>query len=304
MVTILGEALIDLVRRGSETRAHPGGSPFNVAIGVARLGHPVDFIGRVGSDDYGRLLLDTLRTEGVTAVLPPDDLPTSVADAQIDDDGAAAYDFRLHWSLPSLAAEAPGVLARSTLVHTGSIASVLEPGAAEVRRFVEAARSSSTIAFDPNCRPSITPDPEAVRGLVEQYVDMADVVKASDEDLAWLYPGTDPLDAARTWLGRGPAVVVVTRGGSGPWAISAQGECAVEPPRVTVADTVGAGDSFMAAIISGLLDRGLDGAASRDALRTLSLEDLRALLTECAAAAAVTVSRHGAQPPRREELSA
>ncbi len=302
MLTIIGEALIDIVRRDGSERSFPGGSPFNVAIGLARLDQEVQFIGRIGQDEHGALLTDALTREGVRVVLPPVDAPTSTAAAVIDDAGAASYDFRIDWSLPALQEAAPEVLAGSTVVHTGSIASVLEPGCQEVERLFEGARASSTLTFDPNCRPSITTDPEAVRGTVERFAALADVVKASDEDLEWLYPGADPLDSARRWRELGPALVVVTRGGEGPWAVSAAGECAVPAPRVTVADTVGAGDSFMAALISGIADRGMDGAAERERLRSLTSEDLEELLRECATAAAVTVSRHGAQPPRRSEL--
>lgn len=300
MQTIIGEALIDLVRRDGQTAAHPGGSPFNVAIGAARLGQDVRFIGRIGDDDEGRLLLEALEKEGVTAALPPDNQPTSVADALIGEDGAATYEFRLDWSLPPLAPLMSGQ--PSSVVHTGSIAAVLEPGATEVLRAVTAARPVSTITFDPNCRPSITPDPDAVRERIEEFVRLADLVKASDEDLAWLYPGADPLDTARAWAALGPAVVVVTRGGEGPWAVARSGETAVVPPEVTVADTVGAGDSFMAALISGLEDRQMTGAAGRERLGRISGEELTALLAECAEAAAITVSRHGAQPPRRAEV--
>jgi fructokinase len=138
-------------------------------------------------------------------------------------------------------------------------------------------------------------------------VALADIVKASDEDLEWLYPGDDPLDSARRWLARGgsegPAMVVVTRGGKGPWGINAAGEAQFAAPEINVADTVGAGDSFMAALLSGVVDLGLDGAQNRKALRELSAENLRDLLAHASRAAAVTVSRAGANPPTRAELA-
>jgi fructokinase len=172
---------------------------------------------------------------------------------------------------------------------------------------VEHAHPSATISFDPNCRPSIITDVDYARRQTEKFVCLADVVKASDEDLAWLYPGEDPLDSARRWLSlggsEGPALVVVTRGAEGPWGVNASGEVQFAAPSVRVADTVGAGDSFMAALLSGVVDLGLDGAQNRKGLRELSADSLRDLLARAAWAAAVTVSRAGANPPTRAELN-
>lgn len=308
MLTVIGEGLIDVVRRPTGTESHPGGSPLNVAVGLARLDHPVQFIGRRGDDANGRLLADHLRAANVLVPLPPDESPTSVAIAELDHRGAATYHFELDWHLPNLRDRVDTLLSSTTLVHTGSIASVLEPGADQVLHLVERARPRATIGFDPNCRPTITTDPEVVRGRVERFVALADVVKASDEDLAWLYPGVDPLDAARRWLTlgapEGPAFVVVTRGADGPWAVGHNGETAVPAPSVRVADTVGAGDSFMAALLSAVVDRELDGAQRRSELRRLDARELGRILDFAARAAAVTVSRPGANPPSRAELRA
>ncbi|MGO4491934.1 carbohydrate kinase [Arthrobacter sp. 2YAF22_2] len=307
MLTVIGEALVDVVQRSSGTQAHVGGSPLNVAVGLARLDHPVQFIGRYGRDAYGESVAAHLRSSSVLLPVGPDELPTSVASALIDDDGAATYTFDLAWQLPGLADRLPFMLQGSTLLHTGSIATMLAPGAAEVLAAVEHAHPLTTVSFDPNCRPSIITDADYARAQVEKFVALADVVKASDEDLEWLYPGVDPLDSARRWLAfggsEGPALVVVTRGADGPWAVNAAGETHVPAPPVKVADTVGAGDSFMAALLSGVVDRGLNGAQNRTELRALSTGSLRELLAHAAAAAAVTVSRAGANPPTRAELS-
>lgn len=308
MLTVIGEALIDeVLRPGAEPEPHVGGSPMNVAVGLARLGHPVQFLGRYGMDDYGSLVAAHLRGNSVLLPLGPDHLPTSVARAQLDEAGAASYEFQLSWQLPEVSAE---LIQGSTVLHTGSIAAMLEPGAATVHRAVLAARGQATISYDPNCRPSIITDVADARTRAESFVRLADVVKASDEDLAWLYPELDPLDAARAWLGsasgswsNGPAVVVVTRGGEGPWAAVAAGETSVAAPPVKVADTVGAGDSFMAALLSTLVDRELAGAQRREQLRGLPVELLGELLDYAAKAAAITVSRPGANPPNRTELS-
>lgn len=307
MLTVIGEALVDVVQRSSGIQAHVGGSPLNVAVGLARLDHPVQFIGRYGRDAYGESVAAHLKSSSVLVPLGPDELPTSVATALIDDDGAASYTFDLAWELPGFADRLPFTLQGSTLLHTGSIATMLAPGAADVLAAVEHAHPSMTISFDPNCRPTIITDVGYARAQAEKFASLADVVKASDEDLEWLYPGEDPLDSARRWLrlggSEGPAMVVVTRGADGPWAVNAAGEAHVRIPKVQVADTVGAGDSFMAALLSGIVDRGLNGAQNRPGLRELSAESLHGLLARAAAAAAVTVSRAGANPPTRTELN-
>ncbi|HET7138865.1 MAG TPA: carbohydrate kinase [Arthrobacter sp.] len=307
MLTVIGEGLVDVVQRASGIEAHVGGSPLNVAVGLARLDHPVQFIGRYGRDAYGDSVAAHLRASSVMLPLGPDELPTSVATAVIDDDGAATYTFDLAWELPGLADRLAFMLQGTTLLHTGSIATMLEPGADAVLAAVEHAHPSATISFDPNCRPSIITDVDYARRQAEKFVVLADVVKASDEDLEWLYPGVDVLESARRWLSlggsEGPAMVVVTRGAAGPWGITAAGEAAIDAPRVEVADTVGAGDSFMAALLSGIVDRGLDGAQNREDLRELPAEGLAELLAHAARAAAITVSRPGANPPTRAELN-
>lgn len=303
MLTVIGEALIDEVLSDTAPRrSHPGGSPLNVAVGTARLGRPVQFVGRFGQDAYGQLIAEHLKANSVLNALPADHLPTSVATATLDPAGGARYTFDLEWTLPGLADALPRLLEGTTLLHTGSIATMLPPGSHEVLAAVERAHTQATITYDPNCRPTIITDVSYARGQAEKFVRLADVVKASDEDLAWLYPD-DPVEtAARRWLGMGPAVVVVTRGSQCPWAVAASGTSQVPAVTVTVADTVGAGDSFMAALLAGLMDRGFDGAARRPELRKISIGDLEAILAYAARAAAITVSRPGADPPYRNEL--
>ena len=307
MLTVIGEGLVDVVQRASGIEAHVGGSPLNVAVGLARLDHPVQFIGRYGRDGIAVGVAAHLRASSVMVPMGPDDLPTSVATALIDDDGAATYTFDLTWELPGIAERLAFMLQGTTLLHTGSIATMLAPGAKDVLAAVEYAHPHATISFDPNCRPSIITDVGYARRQAEKFVSLSDVVKASDEDLVWLYPGQDVLDSARKWLAlggsEGPAMVVVTRGAAGPWGITAAGEAEYPAPKVEVADTVGAGDSFMAALLSGIVDRGLNGAQNRKDLRELPAEGLAELLAHAAKAAAVTVSRPGANPPSRAEMN-
>lgn len=308
MLTVIGEALIDVVSRpGSSTARHPGGSPFNVAVGLARLGHRVTFLGTWGDDDDGRLLAQSLEAEGIELPLPPQPEPTSVAEAVLGEDGSADYDFTLSWDPPLTGADIERIAAASEVVHTGSIAAALAPGADTVLRLIEAADGRALICLDPNCRPTITGDVDEVRARIEALVRHADLVKASEEDLLWLYPGSTLQETARDWHRLGAALVVVTRGALGPWAVNdATGPIGVEVPstRADVVDTVGAGDAFMAALISQAADRGLTGPDAARGLGALDEHEVGAVLARAADAAAVAVSRSGADLPRRDELDA
>ncbi|MFE4464359.1 carbohydrate kinase [Oerskovia sp. NPDC056781] len=300
-VLVVGEALVDEVRRADGTTAeHPGGSPANVALTLGRLGRDVLLATHLGRDERGGQVRAWLADSGV-ALTPRSDgaAATSVARAVLDGSGAATYDFAITWDLADGTAATDSTLA----VHTGSIAAVLEPGATAVHDLVLTARDHATITYDPNARPSLMGTPDAALERIEPLVCAADVVKVSDEDLEWLHPGTDPVEVAWTWAAQGPAVVVVTFGGEGAVAVCAAGEVRVAAPRVEVVDTVGAGDTFMGALIDGLWEQNLLGGDRRDALRAVGPEVLTAVLERCVAAAAITVSRAGANPPRRDELT-
>jgi fructokinase len=299
---VIGEALVDVVRTADGSVVeHPGGSPANVALGLARLGRGVDLLTWFGRDEHGRLLTDHLSASGVEILPGSDTAPsTSVANATIDADGVATYAFDLSWHVPERWTSPP---AAPLVVHTGSIAAVLEPGGPDVVNILTAHRESATLTYDPNLRPSLMPSAAETRPVVEALVALADVVKVSDEDLAWLEPGVDPLEVAWRWVGAGPALVVVTRGGDGATAVTAQGnQVDVAAPHVTVADTVGAGDSFMGGLIDGLWTAGLVGADQRSSLRAVDEPTLRRVLTRCTRIAATTVSRAGANPPTAAEL--
>lgn len=298
---VIGEALVDIVERpGEEPVEHPGGSPANVAVGLARLGRAVELVTWFAPDERGATLRSHLEVENVRLSAGSSRAArTSTARARLDESGSASYEFDLDWS-----PEAPAELGRPVLAHTGSIAAVIEPGARTVAATLDALRGTATISYDPNARPDLMGDAATARQTVERLVAGADVVKVSDEDLAWLAPDEAPEDVARRWLTTGPALVVVTRGGEGAWAVAASGEVTVPAERVDVVDTVGAGDSYMAGILDGLWGAGLLGAHRREALRAIDPDTVTRVLREAAAIAAITVSRAGANPPTRAELTA
>jgi len=300
---VIGESLIDVVERpDGSTQEHVGGSPANVAVGLARLGHDLTFATRLGHDERGARIAGYLEGEGISlAEGSVGKLPTSVASSTLDATGAAAYSFDLAWELPDLPP-----LEGLAHVHTGSVAATLEPGASAVLAAIQSARPGATISYDPNVRPSLMGEPHEVRAKIEELVGLSDVVKASDEDIAWLYDGAPISDLLRLWGQLGSALTVVTRGGRGVVVgLSITGELtSIDVPAVSVVDTVGAGDSFMAGLLSGLLDAGLLGSVqARERLRSASLADVRAAVDRALACAAITVSRAGANPPRRAELT-
>lgn len=298
---VVGEALIDVVhRQDGSVDSHPGGSPLNVAIGLARLGRESHLLTWFADDDGGAALREHLAASGVRLVPGSEHASrTTTATARLDDDGAASYEFDIEWQLPDDRASLDPLV-----VHTGSIAAVLEPGAPAVLDLVRAHRDSATITYDPNMRPALMGTPEQAAVRVEAMLDTADVVKVSDEDLAWYAPGEDVETLAARWAARGPAVVVVTLGGHGAFALTAAGvRVEVSAPRVQVADTVGAGDSFMAGLVDGLWSADLLGAGRRAALREVDAATLTGVLDRCARIAAITVSRPGADPPTAAELA-
>ncbi|MFF1252576.1 carbohydrate kinase [Pseudarthrobacter sp. NPDC058329] len=304
LVTVIGESLVDIIedpRQETKRQAHPGGSPLNVAVGCARLDLGTTLVTHFADDPYGQLISDHLRSNGVGALVGGS-LPTSTALALLDPEGAAHYEFSINWDINGASIPALAAVESSRHVHTGSIATVLAPGNVAVRGLVEAARTHSTISFDPNCRPGISRDAAGDRRQAEDFVAASDIVKASDEDLRWLYPDRTVEESMAAWLELGPALVALTRGADGPVILTRQGRVDIPGEQVTVADTVGAGDSFMAALISGLAQLNLLGAAARPRLQDLGQEELHALATYANQAAAITCSRPGANPPISSEL--
>ncbi|WP_030689001.1 carbohydrate kinase [Streptomyces globisporus] len=295
---VIGECVADIVRApvgsGAADRVHPGGSPANVAYGLARLGRDVGLLTQLADDPAGRLIADHLRGAGVRVEIGGVPVRTPSAVVGLDAHGRATYAFDIAWTLETGAppAETPAH------VHIGSIAAVTAPGAATVLAEVERLRDRATVSYDPNVRPVLMGEHGAAVARVERCVALSDLVKASDEDLAWLYPGEDPRTVAARWLALGPAVVLVTRGAAGSLAFTGRETVGTEAPPVTVVDTVGAGDSFMSAVLDTL------AGWERETLAGLGAECLTGLLRRATTAAAVTVSRAGAQPPDRAELNA
>lgn len=300
-VLVVGEALVDIVARsGLAPVEHAGGSPATVAVGLGRLGRDVHLLTSVGDDDRGRRLVEHLRASGVQ-IVPGSQHPgrTSSALVTVAADGTASYAFDLEWRLPTT--PLPPV---PLVVHTGSIAAVLQPGASTVERIVRGARHHATITYDPNLRPAVMGTADAVRPHVESLVATADVVKLSEDDARWLYPWLEPDAVLTSWHGLGPALVVLTRGADGAVGRCAAGQVQVQVPvpATTVVDTVGAGDSFMAGLIDALWALRVLGASARPRLEEVTGAEVTQLLTHATDVAAVTVSRTGADPPTRSAL--
>ncbi|HZB21739.1 MAG TPA: carbohydrate kinase [Blastococcus sp.] len=302
MFVVVGEALVDLVgQRGSRTLvAHPGGSPANVALGLARLGDPVTLITRLGRDGFGEMVSAHLRASGVRVDAGPDaGVKTSLAVASLAA-GAATYDFRIEWDIGDLAP----LPVETRCVHTGSLATALAPGAAQVTNLLERERERGrvTISYDPNVRPALLGSPEEARPGIEHLVSLSDVVKVSDEDLHWLYPDRRDQDVARDWLALGAPVVVVTRGGEGVFAVTAHLELDRPATPIDLVDTVGAGDSFTSGLLDGLRRADLVGGERREALARIDESSLLSVLDEASLIASITCSRPGADPPTWAEV--
>jgi fructokinase len=293
-ILVVGEALVDIVRRpDGSTVEYAGGSAANVAVALARLGRPVKLLTAFADDQRGAMLARHLNQSAVGLVGDPHQLErTSTAVATLAEDGSASYTFDIEWRL----GETPDVTPR--VVHACSLGAVVAPGAEEVRRLLERLRPGALVSYDVNARPAVTgAGPDVVRA-VEGVVAVADLVKASDEDLAALYPADTVEQAVARLSDLGPSAVVVTRGGGGATWYGRGARVDVPAADVDVVDTIGAGDTFGAAIVDGLSELGAVGGR----LPVFGASQVDGLLRHAARAAAVTVSRPGADPPYRHEL--
>lgn len=300
MIVVAGEALIDLVPRGTGALAALtpalGGGPYNTAVALGRLGSPAAFCSRVSRDAFGEALLDRLRETGVdVSWVQRGPEPTTLAVATVGADGSAAYSFYVEGTADRLFT-APDALPDGTrAVSFGTCSLVLEPGASAYEELLRGAAAQGVFtALDPNIRTGLIPDPDAYRARFTSWLPSVSLLKLSEEDAQWL--GGTP----REWLAAGPAAVVITCGGDGLTAWARDGGVFTVPgERVEVADTIGAGDTVNAALLHGLAER---DALSTRALAALGPRDWAALLGFAARAAAVTCSRPGAEPPYAHEL--
>ncbi|AXJ08656.1 carbohydrate kinase [Arthrobacter sp. PM3] len=290
-VLVIGEALVDIVVSPRGTVEHPGGSPANVAYGLGRLGADTALLTSIGDDHHATAIEKHLRGAGVS-LLPGSKGRgrTATATAVLASDGSAQYDFDIRWDLPRIA---PATLPK--VLHTGSIATFLAPGAAAVRELLEQSHERCVVTYDPNIRPALLGSQFEAKTLFEELVPFTEVVKLSDEDARWLYPRLSLEDISQRILDLGAGLVAVTIGAEGSLLTTAGTRVAVPSVQSAVVDTIGAGDSYMSALIYGLLMRGADGLAPS------VLESLGRMASK---AAAITVRRAGAQPPTSEELQA
>ena len=292
-VWVCGEVLIDELPSGSVV----GGGPANTAKALARLGHEVAFIDGISTDAYGVKARAELAADGVDLSLAlTSDLPTAVAEVTLAADGGASYvfkldktatfDFNSSW-LPDPSRYKPQVL------HIGTLATLVQPGADVLFDWALACADFAPVVFDPNIRPQVLSDREKYVALVEKWIGISSVVKLSDDDFEWLYPGKSPESIANQWLQGGVALVVMTRGADGLIGYTSDGVVEVAGEKVNVVDTVGAGDTVGAIIVQGLITDGLLN------MRGSVLKDV---LHRAAVAAAITCSRAGAQPPYAHEI--
>jgi fructokinase len=304
---VIGEALLDMVQPvpGGAFSPRPGGGPMNIAVGLKRLGHPTALMARLSTSALGDIVRHHIeRNElGLAACVSTTD-QTTLAFATLDEERRASYEFYVQgtadwgWTDLELGSLPPDTAA----VHTGSLAGFLTPGADAIMARWQRwhAEQRLLLSFDPNVRPALAgPRAEAV-SRVERFVAASHVVKASNEDLEWLYPEQPPDEAVRRWAQLGPELVVMTRGADGCLALRRDGGAALERPgrSVTVVDTIGAGDAFESGLLSGIADATELRPGSVDRLSDV---DLLSVLDRWILVSALTCQREGADPPSRAE---
>ena len=296
-VWVVGEVLIDLIPEGSERKPIVGGGPANTAKALANIGIDTQFIDGISSDEYGQMAKDELVASGVKLDhVKYSDKPTCLAIVSLSESGSASYefvientatfDFNLDW-LPNPQTERP------VLLHIGTLATAIEPGASVLFEWAQSVAKVAPIVFDPNIRPAVISDREQYVKQVERWVSISSAVKVSDEDIRWLYPSLEIDQVVNNWLTKGPSLIVVTYGDNGLAGYRVGEKVNVDAVKVAVADTVGAGDTVGAILVEAIVKDGLDN---------LSGVRLEIMLKRAAKAAAVTVSRSGANPPTLKEI--
>jgi fructokinase len=294
---VAGEVLIDLIPDGSERKPIVGGGPANTAKALSKLGINTQFIDGVSTDEYGQMAKGELAALGVKLdYVKYSDKPTCLAIVSLSDLGSASYefvientatfDFNLNW-LPNPQSERP------SLLHIGTLTTAIEPGASVLFDWAQSVAKVAPIVFDPNIRPAVIGERTQYVMQVERWVSISSAIKVSNEDLKWLYPSLEIEQVVNNWLVKGPTLIVVTYGDKGLAGYRAGEKVIVDAVNVVVADTVGAGDTVGAILVEAIVKDGLD---------TLSGVRLEMMLKRAAKAAAITVSRSGANPPTLKEI--
>ncbi len=296
-VWVAGEVLIDLIPNGSERKPIVGGGPANTAKALSNLGINTQFIDGISTDDYGQMAKSELVSSGVKLdYVKYSDKPTCLAIVSLNDSGSASYefvientatfDFTSDW-LPNPQTERPALL------HIGTLATAIEPGASVLFGWAQSVAKNSPIVFDPNIRPAVISDRKQYVVQVERWVSISSAVKVSEEDLKWLYPSFEIEQVVNNWITKGPSLIVVTYGDKGLAGYRMGEKVSVDAVKVAVADTVAAGDTVGAILVEAIVKDGLD---------TLTGVRLEMMLKRAAKAAAMTVSRSGANPPTLKEI--
>ena len=296
-VWVAGEVLIDLIPNGSERKPIVGGGPANTAKALSKLGIDTQFIDGISTDNYGQMATGELVNAGVKLdYVKYSDKPTCLAIVSLSDSGSASYefvientatfDFNLNW-LPNPQTETP------SLLHIGTLATAIEPGASVLFEWAQSVAQVVPIVFDPNIRPAVISDRKQYVKQVELWVSISSAVKVSDEDIKWLYPSLEIEQVVNNWITKGPSLIVVTYGDKGLAGYRDGEKVSVDAIKVAVADTVGAGDTVGAILVEAIVKEGL---------KSLSGVRLEMMLKRAAKAAAITVSRSGANPPTLKEI--
>ena len=296
-VWVAGEVLVDLIPEGADRKPIVGGGPANTAKALAKLGIDTQFIDGISNDKYGQMAKRELVTSGVKLdYVKYSDKPTCLAIVSLSESGSATYkfvientatfDFTSEW-LPNPQTDRP------SLLHVGTLATVIEPGSSVLVEWAQSVARVAPVVFDPNIRPAVISDREQYLAQMERWVEISSAVKVSDDDIKWLYPSLDIEQVVNTWLKNGPSLIVVTYGDKGLSGYQKSEMVSAEAVKVKVVDTVGAGDTVGAVLVEAIVKDGLD---------SLTGSRLETMLKRAAKAAAITVSRVGANPPTSEEL--
>ena len=292
-----GEVLIDLIPEGADRKPVVGGGPANTAKALSKLGIETQFIDGISTDDYGQMAKNELVASGVKLdYVKYSDKPTCLAIVSLSESGSASYEFVIEntatfdftstW-LPNPQTEQP------SLLHIGTLATVIEPGASVLFEWAQSVAKIAPIVFDPNIRTAVINDRKQYVKQVERWVSISSAVKVSNEDIRWLYPSLEIDQVVKKWLTKGPSLIVVTYGDKGLAGYRVGEKLIIDAVKVAVVDTVGAGDTVGAILVEAIV---------KDGLSSLSGMRLEMMLKRAAKAAAITVSRSGANPPTLKEI--